>query len=271
MDPASAAGNPKRSAGIDRNSAAMKMRRFLCIAALAAALAPVTPLHAAGEADFAKANAAYAEGRFEEAAAGYESLVREGHSHANLFYDLGNAWYRLGNFGKAILNYQRALALEPRHPEADANLRLARDEGRALELRMTTTERYARLATTKQYAVAAAAGFWLALFLGVHRYFSGRRSAGRIALIALALLVSAVSIFGIVTLENGIRGDNLAVVTGKETEARVATADNAKSILILPPGSERKVLSERGDWIYATLPNDQRGWIAANAVERVRM
>src|SRR4051812_18502664 len=249
----------------------MRLRHFFCMAAVFATIMPPIAVQATEESDIAKANAAYAEGRFQEAVTGYESRIRDGRTHANLFYDLGNAWYRLGNFGKAILNYQRALALEPRHPEADANLRLARDEGRALELRMTTTERYARLATTKQYAVAAAAGFWLALFLGVHRYFSGRRSAGRIALIALALLVSAVSIFGIVTLENGIRGDNLAVVTGKETEARVATADNAKSILILPPGSELKVLSERGDWIYATLPNDQRGWIAANAVERVRM
>jgi tetratricopeptide (TPR) repeat protein len=249
----------------------MNIRRFFCIAALAAGLAQATALHAAEETDFAQANAAYAEGRFEEAAAGYENLVREGRFHANLFYDLGNAWYRLGNFGKAILNYQRALALEPRHPEADANLRLARDEGRALELRMTRVERYASLATTKQYTIAAVAGFWLAAFLALQRYFSGRRSAAGIALIVVSLFVVAISIFGIVTLENGIRGESLAVVTGKETEARVATADNAKSILVLPPGSEVKVLSERGDWIYATLPNDQRGWIAASAVERVRM
>ena len=59
-----------------------------------------------------------------------------------MFYDLGNAYYRLGNFGKAILNYERALALEPRHPEAQANLRLASDEARALELRSERIERY---------------------------------------------------------------------------------------------------------------------------------
>src|SRR3954468_3399935 len=134
----------------------MTIRRFLWMVTVGAALAPVNPLHAAGEATFEKANAAYSEGRFEEAATGYESLIREGKSHANLFYDLGNARYRLGDFGKAILNYQRPLPLEPRHPEADANLRLARDEARALELRMTPVERYAGLATTKQYTVTAA-------------------------------------------------------------------------------------------------------------------
>ncbi|MEY2547835.1 MAG: hypothetical protein QOD64_417, partial [Verrucomicrobiota bacterium] len=58
---------------------------------------------------FAKANQAYAEGRYEEAANGYESLVSSGGRHPNLFYDLGNAKYRLGDFGQAILNYERAL------------------------------------------------------------------------------------------------------------------------------------------------------------------
>ena len=105
------------------------MIAVLCVAA--------DSVRAADESTFAKANQAYGEGRFEEAVAGYEDLVRSGHWHANLFYDLGNAWFRLGNFGKAILNYERALALDPRHPEADANLRLARDEARALELRKT--------------------------------------------------------------------------------------------------------------------------------------
>jgi hypothetical protein len=83
--------------------------------------------------------------------------------------------------------------------------------------------------------------------------------------------VCGLSIFAIFTLENGTRGEALAVVTAKEVEARLATADNAKSILLLPAGSEITILSERGDWIYAALPNDQRGWIPASSAERVRL
>ena len=75
----------------------------------------------------------------------------------------------------------------------------------------------------------------------------------------------------IYTLENGARGEALAIVTGKDVEARLATADNAKSVLVLPAGSEIKILSERGDWVYAALPNDQRGWIPAASAQRVRM
>ena len=61
------------------------------------------------------------------------------------------------------------------------------------------------------------------------------------------------------------------MITGKEVEARLATADTAKSILVLPAGSEIEILSDRGDWIYAALPNDQRGWIPASSAQRVRL
>jgi tetratricopeptide (TPR) repeat protein len=247
----------------------MKKQVWLFIAAIV--LFFVGVVSAANESVFANANQAYNESRFQEAVTGYESLVQAGQWNANLFYDLGNAYYRLGNFGKAILNYERALALDPRHPEADANLRLARDEARALELRKDWSERYASMATVKQYSIAAAIAFWATVFIATHLVLSRRRSAGRIALVVLSLIVCGVSVFAIYTLENGTRGNALAIVSGKETDARLATADNAKSILVLPPGSEIKILSERGDWIYAALPNDQRGWIPAQSAERVRL
>jgi len=244
------------------------MRARLCLLCLSAGF--VLSAKAADEKVFAQANKAYAEGRFGEAAANYESLVRSGKWNANLFYDLGNAWYRTGDFGQAILNYERALALDPRQPEADANLRLARDEARALELRPNWIEHYASMATVKQYTIAGVIALWLSIFLVVHSSFSGR-SAGRIALLGLSLIVLGVSVFAIATLENGMHGDALAIVTGKNVEARLATADTAKSVLVLPAGSEIKILSERGDWVYAALPNDQRGWIPASGAQRVRM
>ena len=57
---------------------------------------------AADEVAFSKANQAYAEGRFADAVTGYNNLVRAGQWHANVFYDLGNAWYRLGDLGKVF-------------------------------------------------------------------------------------------------------------------------------------------------------------------------
>lgn len=251
----------------------MKTRTRLWVGMLALVVlcAGAATLQAAEDPAFAKANQAYSEGRFQEAVDGYQGLIDSGRWHANLCYNLGNAWFRLGDFGKAILNYERALALDPHHPEASANLRLARDEARALELRKDRVEKYAAMANPTQYAVAAAIAFWFVL-LGLARLsFSPARSASRMALIACALLVLALSAFALYTLENGAHGRALAIVTGKDIEARLATADNASSVLTLPAGSEVEVLSQRGDWVYAALPNEQRGWIPARAVERVRL
>ena len=88
------------------------MKTRICPSILAIACFLAGAVLAADESTFAKANQDYSEARFQEAAANYESLVQSGHRNATVFYDLGNAYYRLGSFGKAILNYERALALE---------------------------------------------------------------------------------------------------------------------------------------------------------------
>ena len=222
-------------------------------------------------ADFTTANQEYAQGHFKEAISGYEALVRAGQLSANLFYDLGNAYFRTGDFGRAILNYERALALERHHPEATANLQIARDEARALELQQSWPERYLQFASANQYCIAAAIAFWLAVFAVVMLIFARRRSGALIAAMILCLLVGAGAIYAMYTLEGGSNGSALAIVTGKDVQARLATADTANSVLALPPGSEVKILSTRGDWIYAALPNTLRGWIPAKDAEQVRL
>ena len=230
-----------------------------------------SPVLAQADSDFARANQEYAQGHFKDAIAGYEGLVRTGQATANVFYDLGNAYFRTGDFGRAILNYQRALALERHHPEATANLQIARDEAHALEMQPGRAERYLHFASVNQYTITAAVAFWIAVFCLAASIFARRRSAMLILVSICCLLALAISIFGIYTLDRGTKGHALAIVTGKNVQARLATADTAKSVLALPPGSEIKILSTRGDWTYAALPNDLRGWIPAKDAERVRL
>ena len=223
------------------------------------------------QAEFAKANQEYAQGHFKEAIAGYEALVHEGQWNANLFYDLGNAYFRTRDFGRAILNYERALALDSHHPEATANLQIARDESRALELQPTRLERYLQFANINQYSIAASVALWLGIFGMVALIFARRRSPALISLSILCLLVCPVAVWAIYTLDYGRKGRTLAIVTGTDVQARLATADTANSVLALPAGSEIKILSTRGDWMYAALPNDLRGWIQTKNAEQVRL
>ena len=223
------------------------------------------------DSDFAKANQDYAHGNFKEAISGYETLVGSGQWSANLFYDLGNAYFRTGDFGRAILNYERALALERHHPEATANLQIARDEARALEMQQSWPERYLQSASSNQYSISAAVAFWVGVFCIVRLIFGHWRSAATIALSILSLLIFAIATLAIYGLDRGSKGRALAIVTGQDVQARLATADTANSVLALPPGSEVKILSTRGDWVYAVLPNKLRGWIPVKRTELVRL
>jgi len=221
--------------------------------------------------EFAKANHEYAQGHFKEAIDGYETQARARQWSANVFYDLGNAYFRTGDFGRAILNYERALALERHHPEAAANLQIARDEARALEMQQSSPERYLQFASVNQYSIAAAIAFWVGAFCTVALILARRRSARLIALSILSFSVCALAIFAAYEIDHGNKGCALAIITGDNVQARLATADTANSVLALPPGSEVKILSTRGDWIYAALPNNLRGWIPAKNAEPVRL
>jgi len=247
------------------------MKAFTCCIAFLLSAFWAGSSSAQPDADFTKANQEYAQSHFKEAISGYEALVRAGQWSATLFYDLGNAYFRTGDFGRAILNYERALALERRHPEATANLQIVRDEARALELQQSWPERYLQFASVNQYCIAAAIAFWLGVFALISLIFGRRRSATLIAVLIFCLLISIVASYAVYALEGGTNGSPLAIVTGKDVQARLATADTANSVLALPPGSEIKILSTRGDWIYAALPNNLRGWIAAKNAEQVRL
>jgi tetratricopeptide (TPR) repeat protein len=247
------------------------MKTRIALSCLALWLGTAVFLMAQTSAQFAKANQEYAAGDFKAAASDYEELVRSGQDIPNVFYNLGNAYFRKRDFGHAILNYERALALEPHHPEAQANLRIARDEARALELIPSRWERLFAFASENQYAVAAAVAFWIALFSVAVFIFGRKRSGSAIALSILSLSTFVITIVATYQLSHGKSGRGLAVVTGDKVEARLATADNANRVLTLPAGSEVQIVSQRGDWIYAALPNNLRGWIPANGAEQVRL
>lgn len=249
----------------------MPTRLFLLLATALLCLTMPAPIRAETETGFAKANAEYAAGRFPAAVAGYEALVKSRTWNASLFYNLGNAYFRSGDFGRAILNYERALALDPAQPEAKANLQLVRDRARALELSNGWAEEHLDFLTRNQFIWLAAVAFWgaAAIFCGL--YFSRRRAVVWIFTLLLFGTIAAGAVYAVYEFENGRAGRDLAIVTAKNIRARLATAESAGTVLQLPPGSEIKILSTRGAWSYAALPNDLRGWIPVESAERVRL
>lgn len=74
--------------------------------------------------------------KLEEAALQYEIILSKGFRHGQIHYNLGNTYYRLGEVGKAILNYRKAERLMPGNAEIKANLRLAKTPSKTKRLFM---------------------------------------------------------------------------------------------------------------------------------------
>ena len=92
----------------------------------------IFPLKAEGAADaeglFSQGNHAYSQGRYNEALSYYKEVMEKEGFSASLLYNMANAYYQKKDMGQAILNYERALYLDPGNPDIQANLRLAKKE-----------------------------------------------------------------------------------------------------------------------------------------------
>jgi tetratricopeptide (TPR) repeat protein len=220
------------------------------------------------DAEFDAANRAYEEGKFIEAREHYEALLTRGERTANIYFNLGNTNARIGANGLAILDYERALALDPSHNEARANLKFLRDQSVA-KLPVETWRQRAFGALTLNGWVIAMSGFaWiLALFLFIPMITARRRTATGIFGSILTLFALAYAIGGVWFTSHEL---DAAIVIVKQTDARRAPADRADLADVLPLGSKVRWLSERSGWVQCELPDGSRGWVPAESVERVR-
>jgi hypothetical protein len=220
----------------------------------------------AGAASFEEANRLFEAGKFADARTQYQELVESGTRNANVFYNLGNTHFRLGSVGPAILSYERALALDPAHPEARANLTLVRGQSGGRVAERTWADRLILPATLNRFAVLAAVSFWAGAILLAWLLLRKRGSAlGWMAL----FLTWSIAVYCCAAAWHLRGNESLAIVLAKEADARLAPADRAGLAEKLPAGSRVRVLSERGAWTYCELPGQGRGWLPTDALERV--
>lgn len=220
-------------------------------------------------ADFEAGNRLYDEGKFAEAKAAYEESIITGERGANLFYNLGNTNQRLGAIGEAQLEYLRALTLAPSHPEARANLNLLRGQSGAVTWPSSWLDELFPAKWADGVAIAGAVAGWVALFALAAIFLI--RKPDKTGLWTAAVLAVLVAAYAGAALWHFEQSRGLAVITAKTAEVHFAPAETSAQGVPLPAGSEVRVLSRRGDWVYCALPSQGRGWIAARAVARVRL
>ena len=213
--------------------------------------------------DFAVANRAFSEGDFAKALRAYERSVTA-ELHANALCNLGNTCFRLGKLGPAALSYERALALQPRLPDAVANLRLTREKSGARLLDQPWWEKaltwFSASAATK---IALGTAWFFAL---VAASLAWRKKYGAAFFGSVIGVLIAAGYGAAIYWVTANRG-TIAIVITERAAVHPEPAEHSKSAESLPGGSQVRVLGESGGWRYCRVPGGGRGWVTASSVE----
>jgi len=218
---------------------------------------------------FEKANAAYEDGKYNQSARLYQKSLREGQISEELFYNLGNAYFKQQNHGEAALWYRRALILNPRMPEPRQNLRTLRNRVGLLDFEPKGIDQAISHFRESELVSLLTGCTWLTLLCLAAALFIKRlrpwRSLFVIATCLLAGLVAA-SLFGLKIYRNRIAIDHRAVITAADAVAQTSPVPDAKTVTELPPGSEIRIVTDSGPWQYIDIPGELRGWVKTEAI-----
>ena len=246
------------------------MRRFITI--LSFVLCPLSFVLA--QSDFDLANAAYADGRYEEAAAGYEALLAES-PNATLYYNLGNARFKQGELAQAILNYERALRLNPNHKDAKYNLAFAQsritDNIVEQDFFLSVWVRAVRNSLSEHTWWILSIGLFLAALIGLSLFLLGRetwlrKTAFHIAWIAL--LFSLTSGLNATSLHKRDTLRNEAIITQGIVNAKSSPDRSGTDLFTLHEGTKVTIRETLGEWANIRVGNNE-GWIKQQNMERI--
>ncbi|MDI6792609.1 MAG: tetratricopeptide repeat protein [bacterium] len=214
---------------------------------------------------FAKSNELYQEGNYTEAAKGYEEIINRGMKTPVLFYNLGNAYFRDKNLGRAILNYERAARLSPRDDDIRFNLEFAR----ALihEPEEHWLDRLLNLFSIHELILFTTLFYWLLMF-GLILYLFRRGTLWlRLNLaIAVIFLLSGLCLGTKIYSE---QADKPAVILEK-TAARNGPGEDYSVGFSLPEGKRVVILNQREEWREVGLPKEGlKGWVKDGVMEEI--
>ena len=253
--------------------------RKLIIVTIALLLAPA--LHAASDSQMQKTAAAadesYRKGNYSSAVEQYNEVIANGFSSANLYYNLGNAYYRLDRFADAILCYERALRLNPSHSDAKQNLALANSK---TQDRIATLPQFFLAAWYNALVTRITPHAWriivllfLALLAASFVIFRlahqlTLRKAAFIAIIASAALM-LLSIILLLISTARFNSRDAAIVMQPSVAVKSSPESQSVDKLILHEGTTVRIDEELSGWYKITIADGTNGWCESNAIERI--
>ncbi len=244
---------------------------MLLLLSLTSYLIPLTS-HAVTKAE---ADSAYVHEHYQQAIAGYESLLKGGVS-ADLYYNLGNAYYRTDNITKAILNYERALLLSPGDADTRFNLQMARSKTidkitpESEMFFVTWYHSLVNLMSVDAWARTALIALAIAIILALAYLFSGRiwlRKVGLFGAFFLLVVFVLSNLFAFQQKQKLTHRTGAIIMTNAAT-VKSTPSKNGTDLFILHEGTRVTITDgSMSGWKEIRVADGKQGWIDARQLE----
>ncbi len=265
----------KAMTAIEKIEGSMKKRRT---AAKATVLLLLLFLPLSGHAvTKAEADSAYIRGQYQQAIKDYEMLLKQGAS-ADLYYNLGNAYYRSENITRAVLNYERALLLSPGDRDVRFNLQIAR--AKTIDKIVPESEMFfftwyrslVSLMSVDAWAWTALIALALLIVLLLVYLFSDRiwlRKVGFFGGFVLLILFALSNLFAWQQKQDLLFRKG-AIVISPSVTVKSTPAKNGTDLFILHEGTKVSITDgTMKGWMGIRIADGKEGWIESNMIEEI--
>ncbi|PIB39271.1 tetratricopeptide repeat protein [Maribacter sp. 4G9] len=227
--------------------------------------------NAQNEALFDQATQAYNNGDYKKAIEDYESIINNGQHSAALYYNLGNAYYKLSEIPESIYYYEKSLLLNPEDQEVRTNLAYAQNMTLdAIDtLPQTGLSRIYKSITSKltfdQWAYASIICMILFVLLYIAFYYNQYSTKKRFAFIGslLALFLCIVFIVFASVEISSFQSDNPAIIFAEEVNVSSEPNETSENIFTLHSGTKVNVLDSLNNYRKIRLTDGKTGWMLA--------
>jgi len=224
------------------------------------------------------ANNAYANNKYEKAVRFYEKVLNKGIESAGLYYNLGNAYYKMHDLASAILNYERARQLAPNNEDIQYNLELARQR---------TTDKIERipqfflLRWAKQFLNLFSSNVWaiisLVSFIGFLILFSLYLYSGKLGIKKtsfwiglLAILISISSFIFSYQQKQEIEHSGEAIVFSPKVTVKSSPSESGTELFVIHEGTKVFIVDEQiKGWYEVKLADGNKGWLKRKTVKPI--
>ena len=222
------------------------------------------------------ANQAYVEGRWADAASGYEMISSMGLESASLYCNAGDAFFKDGNVPMAILYYERALKLDPSYSDARYNLDLLNS---GIQDRIEPVPEFVLKAWSREICYVMDSDAWaicfivlFALTLAMVLLFllspsvGGRRAGFFVGIVFLLLAVFSL-MFSMWQKKDYMKADSAIVMRPVTSVKSSPSSEASKDLFILHEGTKVTIIDQVGSWDNIELADGRQGWIPSADIE----